>query len=499
MRLFSCQKGFTPILILIIVAVLVLGGGLFFVSKGMFNNSQLNQQIASNSRNPNTSSQTSASPLDYIKIMTELGCTSQSSCMAICQKPENAAKCQSLFQQFGGQGPNRGNGGQQGDPISSELSQYSSRNILPSCNGNTLLTRAPADPGTYKEIFPLGNVSSNGGNATHVVPTDHLYFINPVPNTTQVVSEAQASTQGETIPVFAPADVQIVEVDAHNYIDTSHNINNSDYSIYFTPCKDVVFYFHHVTDINPAITDAMSQATGQNKQCFSTQRDGITAQSCNYFNLQGKLNVGDKIGTGSFDFGMYDFRQTPAAFINQAKATTLFAACPLDYFSEPVKTQLYKSLANTKTNASGLPDCGTYMQDQPGTVQGNWYLPNTQDQNSGGAQDGNELSVIHFNLDPSTGLIAWGGSITSPSQLHFKPSNTGTVNREPSQVTQYGQIYCYQGPIGLKDEYETTAPLTQIDGHVLLELVDTKTLKAEYGKGSCPSTSSFSSPTTYFR
>lgn len=390
------------------------------------------------------------------------------------------------------------NNASQDNFTSQEQNRYATRNDLPSCNGNAVLTQSPAEINTFAFIVPLGNISSSNGVASHVVPTDHMYFQNP-PSNTPIVSEAQAITVSETIPVYAPANIKIVEVDAKTYIDSVHNITSNDYSIYFSPCKDVVFYFHHITNINPTILRALDQNTSSQNQCGSTVMDNMTFKACNYFNMNVKLLAGEKIGSGAFDFGMYDYRQKPAAFIDQPKATTLYAACPLDYFIEPIKTQLYKKVTNAKSNVQGLPDCGTNMQDIPNTIQGNWYLPNTLDQNQGGAQNANELSIIHLNIDPSKGVIAWGGSIASPNQLRFQPSSNGIVNREPSQVMIDKQVYCYQGSLGQSDPQHAYQFPNQLIAHILLQLTDEKTLKAEYGQGACPSSPTFLNPTTYVR
>lgn len=476
MKLPKAQKGVALILLLIIIGALAIGGGLYLKSRRRIG-SQQGSQGSSNSQS------SSGSTANYLQIMKNLGCTSPSSCKTTCQKPGNSAKCQALLSQFGMPGLN---GGQ---------NPYPSRNDLPTCSGNAVLSHAPADPSTYQYITPLGNVSASSRGASHVVPTDHIYFSNS-PLNIPILSEAQAVALLETIPVYSPGDIRIVEVDAKTYTDSTHGVTSKDYSIYFSPCKDVVFYFHHITAANPVITSALDKIT--NKQCGSQPLDNFILESCNYYNTSIDLKVGDKIGLGAFDFGVFDFRQQPSAFIDQSKATTLYAACPLDYFTEPAKTQMYKNVVNAKLNASGLPDCGTNMQDVPNTIQGNWYLPSAGNQNQGSVQNTSELSIIHLNTDPSIGVIAWGGAIATSNQLHFAPTSNGTINREPYQVAADGQIYCYQATPELRDITRSGLQY-QPNAHILLQLTDGKTLKVEYSQGFCPSSPSFSSPTIYIR
>ncbi len=62
-----------------------------------------------------------------------------------------------------------------------------------------------------------------------------------------------------------------------------------------------------------------------------------------------------------------------------------------------------------------------------------------------------ELSLIHDFIDPKIGAFAFGflpaESGLPPDVLHFNPRNFGLVNRDFKDVTDDGNIYCYDSLI----------------------------------------------------
>ena len=348
---------------------------------------------------------------------------------------------------------------------------------LPDCSGYTFLSVAPTSLSGYSLIQPMGNVSSYHGNAGDVLPSNHLYFY------------LDTNAQGATLPttVMAPADIKILKINAKDY-----GPNGKDNQIYFASCREVVLMYDHIDTLNSSITSAINDAS--HKTCNSDYMIGNTAyQQCSYSLDNVTLKAGDELGiaggpgvtTMAFDFGVYDYRVPPAAFIDPGKMSNLYAVCPLDYYpAGTVKTDLFNKIENTQKNSEGLPDCGTYMQDKIGTIQGNWYLPNTSSQ--GPIPDDHLLAIIHKNINPSLGIIDWGGTIAPSDRLEFTIQSSGLVDREPSQVTADGQVYCYQNP-----SYNSKS--------IVLQLVDSNTLKIEYQSNLCAATSSFNDPSTYVR
>jgi len=123
------------------------------------------------------------------------------------------------------------------------------------------------------------------------------------------------------------------------------------------------------------------------------------------------------------------------------------------------------------------------MWDKAGTLQGNWVLPGTP---AGFLPDNqNGLSIAPPDTNPGEFVIDWGGTIAPANQVKFTPTNSGTTNMNPVNVTVDGNIYCYQ----------------DMNSNMLLyiQLVNNTAMKIEYHTGSCPAYPAFSNPTIYIR
>ena len=186
----------------------------------------------------------------------------------------------------------------------------------------------------------------------------------------------------------------------------------------------------------------------------------------------------------SFDFGTYDYRVTrPAANPEQYSKPRwgwghdpISTVCPIDLYDENTK-----ELLDHKLEREIEPRCGVVMQDIPGTLQGNWFYG----EESGYSE--NQLSFVHQNIDPTLVIIAIGGTFTDAARWRFTPTNTGKINREFSQVTPDGNIYCYEKKEGGSDT------------RIIVEMVSDTKLKIEQQSGDCSGTSTFRNPTIYNR
>ena len=358
---------------------------------------------------------------------------------------------------------------------------------MPSCQGTNLFSSPVVDPATIGYIDPLGHTSSYNGNAGHVIPVDHMYFNFRHTDPNDFTSPTLPTT------VLSPGNLEIFQVKSVTYINNSTKaVTGHDYTLYMAPCKEVTVYLGHIDTISQTIQSAVDQATGDKKYCQPDNvMDGTIFRSCTYAML---LNVkaGDQIGaaggsgisTMAFDFGVYDMRIKSLPFIDQKYWTTqnLHTVCGLNYYPNgAVKTAQFQKVKNTKL-ANGLPDCGTNMWDKAGTIQGNWVLPGTP---TGPVPDQPGLAIVPYNNDPSQGDLDWGGTIAPADRILFKMVSSGIINRDPSQVTPDGKIYCYDS--------------STYNGRIVLQLADTNTLKIERQRGSCPASPSFTNPTTYVR
>ncbi len=472
--------------IILIILLIVVGVGIFLKSQGRFHSLSSNGQQQYGQAMQQTS-QGNSDP-----IMQALGCTSQQSCNELCQKPENQAKCQQVFQQYrqqnrtGNYNPNAPLGQSNVDFAMAGNNGDTTTSSLPSCQSNAIFDHLPTDPNAYTGVEALGHM-----NGQHVLPdqADHVY-INMIPGTGSL---SQLTT------VYVPGNVTLLQVvKKSGYIN--QNQSTTDYLLEFSPCKSVIFTYDHIQNLNSDIMNALS---GKTPIC---QQGGVHGD-CTYQDLSIKLTSGEKIGTAggpnsfesAFDFGAADIRTKPLAFIDTSQSAQigvtassyLHAVCPLDYFTSSLKSTLYSKLTMKNDGANGIPACGTTMQDKEGTALGNWYRQGSHQQYQGLNIQGS-LAFAHSNLDPTKGEISTGTDLLPSSdlgaQMLFTPQQNGYINREPSQITSDGHVYCFEGPGGSGHEE-----------HVDMQLTNASTMMVDYGSGACSSSPSLTNPLTYIR
>lgn len=360
---------------------------------------------------------------------------------------------------------------------------------LADCPGTNIFSVSPVS--SYDYATPLGQTSSYNGNPGHVIPVDHMYFYLNHTNPKNFNSPTIAST------VVAPSNIVINQVTG---VDPNSSQIGFGWRVHFTPCNGVTGLFDHIDNLAPTIKSAMVASASNKNGCQSitTAPNTPILESCRY-QVDVELKAGDTIGTSggagttneAFDFGVYDSRIQPLAFVDPKYWTpnNLHAVCGISYYPEGgVKNSLYKSLKTTKVGADGLPDCGTNMWDKAGSIQGNWVLPGTQ---TGPIPDNkNGLSISRIATDPSKADIDWGGTIAPADRIEAAIVTGGIRNIDPANVTADGKVYCYD---------DATAHGVAYARSVFLQLTDSNTLKIQYHAGACPASPTLTNPTTYTR
>jgi len=308
---------------------------------------------------------------------------------------------------------------------------------LPACGAGPLFTVSPMSSADYIGLIPLGNLNPPG----HTFPTDHIYF--------------EIAAPGNQPPpvksVRMPGDVWITEIRTLEHL--SEQPPYTDYSLRFQPCAEYIAYFNHLITVTPQITAAING----NGQCEAYQTGGQSFRQCTY---QTRLQVtaGTVIGTGGgqigqwgIDLGAIDLRQVPLQWANQSRIMTSdaglpYAACPVDAFEPLVRAELEARFGSYDGTVlrTVLPLCGTIAQDVAGTAQGIWVHEGAisiypEDQN---------IALVHDNVDPTVGAFSLGPPVlgVGSTVFRFTPAHAGLDNREFSEVTNDGQVYCY-GPI----------------------------------------------------
>jgi hypothetical protein len=130
------------------------------------------------------------------------------------------------------------------------------------------------------------------------------------------------------------------------------------------------------------------------------------------------------------------------------------------------------------------PIGGTYMQDIPGTAQGNWFFPGRYHSNS--ADLSFSLGLASDYVDPGQPIMAVGQSVSGLSMgvYSFNVAPQGVTNRAFRDVRADGVSYCYDN--FLQGQSAGGMPLGRPNGIVLLSMVNDTTLKMELiPGGSC--------------
>lgn len=300
---------------------------------------------------------------------------------------------------------------------------------MSSCPSGPFLTRSPTEIKALSLIVPLGNLNPSG----HVFPSDHTYWV-------------MSSAYTGTLPaVVSPGIITIVQVGRQS-TQTGSQAATYDYTVKFYACSDVLLYFYHIPALTPEL---LAQVGSFDKGCNAPYTTGGSNYVQCYVDVQIPLNAGAAIGTfgtggssATYDFGAYDSRTPPLAFVNPGRVIgeSLKTTCPVDYFVSPVADSLRALLGNwTGARRRVAPLCGTIMQDVVNTAQGRWYSDGT-------TPEDHHLALVHDNTDPTVGVISMGTSVPSVpvTTYPFVPIATGKVNADFSRVTADGSIYCYQ-------------------------------------------------------
>lgn len=362
---------------------------------------------------------------------------------------------------------------QQFDHIASQVSGSA-------CPEGAVFTKLPVDPEKILSVTPLGNLNP----PDHTIPTDHIYLV--LKNNNEIHPESATA-------VFAPSDITISRI-SHSSVKKSGKFFSDDYSLDFSPCKDVEAKFGHVTKLSPKLAELIQKGGRCDTQHPRPEDEYSSCQ----FETSVKISAGEEIGEAGggtatgLDFWAIDYRAPELKFANMSRYRShqLHTVCPVDLFDESSKKILSEKFGGYDKRRTIEPLCGRIDQDIAGTAQGNWTT--TEGYIDMPDAWSKSLALVHDNMDPTIGVVSIGGIIASGQKIQFKPTSEGLVNRDFNQIEADGKTYCYEDqPIG--------QILGWRSGKVLIQLVNDKTLKAEYQQGNCNSNFNFSSPTIYER
>jgi hypothetical protein len=354
-------------------------------------------------------------------------------------------------------------------------------------------------------LMPLGMLSPGG----HTIPTDHMYLNH---------------FGQKRISVYAPGDITLISMDDKVTYNAETNAKiHDDYSMEFALCRGLVIALNHFAELDQVVSSAWEAA---DKRCDTSDKWHFGTDTTTYYQpcqtqLKVPLRSGDLLGyidilagganlNSSIDLGAYNYNGTPHDFANPSRYSeaNLHSMCGIDLFTEPLKEAYYSMLGDISFEGGtitliprvGEPLCGTDMQDVPGTLAGNWFAGTY----SGGGVTRNQymLALVHSLADTNAGEISLQGpsELGGNQNLKFVPTHSGYQNREFSEVTADGQIYCYQNAKSREAGVDKAGnPIAVAYPKYLIQLVDTTHLNIEQQTGICGTDEIFVSPFTYER
>ncbi len=345
------------------------------------------------------------------------------------------------------------------------------------------LTHLPMDPADFAFILPYGLMV--GG---HVTPVDHQYF-------SPIIFDSPPSTYN----VYAMADSQLVGVQTRTHQGQGQNksIMVTDYHLIFSVSCRLFYYYDLVNSLATGLEDAFNDMNNHN---------GVHVTS-------GQL-IG-KIGGQTLDFAVWDTEKPLTGFIvpehYARESWKIYTADPLDYYADDIKAAALAKYVRTAEPLSGKID-----YDIDGKLIGTWFKQEANGTTTGYAGTGENdywtthLSFSPYFLDPSGFLISIGNWPKPDGASQFASKEDGP---NPADVDVSTGLVKYN--LVRFDDYKAngqrwdnmTFPnspislhkLSSVEGCMLAQMTDTRTLKAEAFNGkNCSLVTGFTSAATIY-
>jgi hypothetical protein len=331
------------------------------------------------------------------------------------------------------------------------------------CEGTDKLTftHLPMKESDFGFLIPYGDVI--GG---HVTPIDHEYF-----------TPALYNSPRDSYPVYAMADANIVDIQPRT------NDRGTEYRFVFAHSCTSLYYYDLVTSL-----------TGKVKEVYEKHGD-----------INIPIKAGDQVGAiggQTLDFALWDTEKPLTGFINPAsydgEAWKMYTTDPFPSYTPELRT-----FVESRDPRTAEPIAGKIDHDIDGKLIGNWFL-----KGSGGYHDRSNTAQdywkVHLSIapnvyDPSVFVISLGDFGGQALQF-VATGNTpdpATVGVDSGLVKYDLMKYQYTKADGSPwDNMAYTKnprPVTNggSQGCLLVQLTDTRELKAESFPGKLCETTSF--------
>ena len=294
-------------------------------------------------------------------------------------------------------------------------------NVYSGPNEPSVFTSSPIDVANIRFTLSLGWIQPSG----HTIPSDHVYFWYNNPNSNIY------------LPVYALASGKVTKI-------LNVPVNGiPECKVWFQLNQKFTYYLDHVV-LDTSIKEGVMVTAGQ------------------------------KIGTtgygSSIDLGAIDETLTLNGFANPARYgwETIFCGKPFQYFTEPLRSQIYALVDREGTDKDGQRDI-----DIPGRLTGNWFLDGTVFYTDSPNGWDKELSFAFDIQHPSVVLVSIGGTLNMMGKWTLQPGAP-----LPSQVSvANGKIaYPLYSAGGISAD-----PVQR--GLMIVQMIDDKHLKVEVFDG----------------
>lgn len=332
---------------------------------------------------------------------------------------------------------------------------------MPACPAGPLFDHVPLGLEEFHAFRPLGFLSS----PIHVVPAWHSAFSRKNPG------EIRPSAQ-----VRFPSEAVVVSVFAAKFLASGAE----SYQLRFQPCAEVTAYFNHLGSLSARLAAALAGAPAD---CREYNDGSGLVRNCSHA-VSVSVASGEEAGfsddTAGVDFGLIDYRLPPAGFANPAHYTRdfFYYASPVSYFVPELRRVMESRLSSYDGSVprTAEPRVGTYMQDLPGTAQGTWFTLGASF--VGATNENRTLALVHDYIGADQPVFSIGSEVgLRPGLAAFSVEPSGRVNRDFSNVTADGQVFCFDR--FLRGQSVGRVPLGDPGGIVLLEMPSPATLRIE--------------------
>lgn len=296
--------------------------------------------------------------------------------------------------------------------------------------GPLVFTASPVDPAVLDFILPLGNLNP----PDHTLPSDHIYFY---------VGFLRPGVRN--VPVVAPGDGTITTILRGSRPDTK---------IFVRVSASHQYYLDHVVP-DPGI----QQGT--------------------------RLTAGQPIGTSGsgfgVDLGVINASRT-LAFANPARYPddTRHADAPLQYYAEPVRSQLYAMVRRDSDGRDGRID-----YDVAGRLSGNWFFEGLPVSRSAEVSAGPaELAFVFDNVRPAEAIVSMGGLLGLTGTYRIQAGAVPFADLSPESGVVVYRLSQSGGTLGNAS--------TAVLGSLVVQMTAPDRLRAELVRGSASAAPAFS-------